>query len=709
MLKYFRRDYLVYCFHKLYFIFIYYRIHHYGWQRGSQFVRLMTNTSVLPSILIGLISIGIAIKNPFEGNIDNNYLFDLNFYQNLFLSETGLALLIATTLIFVLGGRYFFKRQTSGLYSEYSIEGRAFSDAFCYISYTIWKECVYVRSHKNMFNMFVKLSKNEGKLDEIYELKKTSRIRRRKKKIKRMMQSSFHRQNRIQWIDAMILTLAKEMRIPARRLSDYLFHFSPDIFTHELRKTLYAMYELLSIAEHADKGNDLTKERRIELANNISNFYEKVNQRKRFQTSLIINRDLHSTLIGLCASGFGLSNAFESYCLGIQDISREFNKKKSFSIRRDIRLTKKLIFFYHKRKLFAGFDLHALLLNYAYQKKSLYMDEETCGKLENITNLKESDVSRKNYLNIPHIALPDVKNDIDSYLFKQRTILSEKLFLFVQRRVMEKKDEKSKGNKKLIFVTQGYSGVVNRCLHNFSKKIADLLSEATDYDESVKKEFQRLDIYLYILLSPEEIDDFHRTSSRYVLYKFKDNPDVTEMSNQKIKVKLGDLNWLSSRFNETTCIKILLSGAEFIQVSRRFEYKKINADQKSEETKEELRSRLINNEGVYSFLEKDQYSRNIEKSVLKNYDHLILAEDFKLFKHKLDISFFRKSFNSENLEYTNLYQWKNRRFVLLPSLSVDKKDGKFEPIPTIDFMQEKDEEEKDQIKKYFLNYTESVN
>lgn len=588
---------------KIIFIFSHLKFSRYNYQRWIQFLRLMTNTSVLPSILLGILTVFVAI-----------YLDRFAFTWislGIFLSLFS----ILSFVVCILLGRYFFKNQPPELYAQYSIEGIQPTNAIIYISYCIWKECEYVLSKKD-FEKYVQLDNLSGKEPEWpMSREQLTRIQ----KLKKDLNSRF---DEIQQIDHMIISLSKELNVPGNRISDYLFQFSPEIFTLELRKTLRYMDEILRILE----SEEMTK-RRSYLSKRISDFSTSIRKIRDYQKSIIDYKGLHQTLIGL-TSGFGITNALETYCLGIQTILRQSDGIKDMKVQKQT--LEKLKFLYHKRRLFPGFDIHALLYNFydvEHHKKNKKEYEKKKQSLLDIAT-KKDEFLYKYYGEIKENLYP-LKQEITKSIISQRSLIKENFMTYLRSEL-----EKRENCEKLIFVTQGYSSVVNDTLYYFAKAI--LKDEWKDL-------FKNLEIYYYILLSPKEIDNAYHTTSRYVRYHFKAYPNIAQISENRIQVKVGDTDWLNKRFGyRNDCLNYILSGAEFYQIS--------NEDGLNE-------FRLINNEGFYDI------RHDIFK--IKDIKHIVMAEDFKKFPRPLNDGDIRKTaFNQDHFEYVHLYDWEKNRIII---------------------------------------------
>jgi len=390
------------------------------------------------------------------------------------------------------------------------------------------------------------------------------------------------------------------------------------------------MKEVINILK--SKNSD---KRREQQSVKISNFYSIVTKRLGYQKSIIKNTDLHDTIIDM-SSSFGLTNALESYCLGLQMIARS-EKTSDIAMKDAMIIMDKLKFLYHKRRMFPGFDLHSILINYAYQNK-----------LKDLLNGLIKLATEKNkplYLSYGEVTpnFTNLVNSVNNYIFQQRQEITEK----VKNQLKDDlKNPINSNKKKIVAITQGFSGVVNDTLYNIMR----VVKEDKDFEEL----FKGKDIYYYVLLSPKEMDSLHLTTSRYVRYKFKENPNIPEFSKYRVNVKIGDEDWLKKRFDrKDECLSYILSGAEFFQRQQ-------ERDENGKNTgNEEIR--LINNEGFFNVK---------EWGFLEPPQHIVLAEKFKEFprplaKYKKEIAKnYKIAFNRDHLEYTHLYDWNSKRTVI---------------------------------------------
>ncbi len=160
------------------------------------------------------------------------------------------------------------------------------------------------------------------------------------------------------------------------------------------------------------------------------------------------------------------------------------------------------------------------------------------------------------------------------------------------------------------------------------------------------------------------MDSPHLTTSRYVRYKFKENPNIPDKSGYRVNVKIGDEDWLKKRFDRKhECLSYILSGAEFFQHQMgkaTDDNGELIKDEKNNSI-EVPENRLINNERFFEF--KKWRFKDTPK-------HIILAERFKEFPRplksvspKIAVNF-KVAFNRDHLEYTHLYEWDSKRIII---------------------------------------------
>ena len=587
-----------YQFQKLFFVLSFYKLNpiFYLKNRTIQFARLITNTSVLPSIFIGIITIWVAI-------ITSNKYDMLGEEMNL--HSFNIITLIILVLSGILGGRYFFKKQTPEQYASFSVDGRNLTDAIRYTSYLIWKECAFITVFSSFIEKYKKIAAGTGGVTSGVSgvIEKSDNI------LINLFQSTIEKRlARMEIIEHCINRLAANIGITKYRVSDFLFQFNTKIHVDEFRHVVDKMREI-SLALEDD--SDVGKIRKLNRANYVVSYFQVMKKLKRFQNSLITYRSLHSTLISM-SSNYGLSNSLLSYALGFESIIRKSNKNKGKQLRA-------IKFLFHKRRMYPGFDLHLLLANLAKididdDKKTL--EEKASSKLLRLYKISNKDITSKNN----HDILADLKGIVKSlneHILVQRKNIKKKLLEYLTSKIEIDKD------KRIVFITQGYSSVVNESLFDVISNLAK------------DPEFAHIKLQIYILENSSNTDDKSVSKMRYVRYKFKMNPNVKKETSGRVSVKVGNEQWLKRRFNNSKCF--LLSGAEFFQV----------------ESGPNPKKRHLNTETCEDFSIWE----------LKNIEHIILAEDFKKFDRHLE-GVYESGLNRDHIEFLNLYDWNSDRTII---------------------------------------------
>lgn len=580
----------------------------------------MTNTSVLPSLMLGVVTIALSILLAYwKGGI----IWNFTVLASIFCTA------VLIILISVLGGRYFFTEQTPEVYADYSIQGKMPSDSFVYIAYCIWKECLFVQKHGKVFRRFDELYGKNG------DTNKSPFTEKNIEEFQKLNKEFNERYHNIQKIDFMIVKLAESMSIPPQRLSDFLFQFSPEIYHREFRNTLAKMGEVID--RRKDRSKFSFKRNKLHAAY-VKAFEETLIKRQEYQRSIIEYRDLHNAIIGM-STNYGMTNAFSAYCFGIQScfkIEQKISSKK---------IADRILFIYHKRRTYPGFDLNAILFNFV-TKIDLDKKYKEC-----ITLILNTLSSGENELPVDEFAevqefFEGILTSFEEYHNEQKDIITEEF-----KRYVEKEIEKNPETTKLVFVTQGFSSIVNSTIRKFTDITKD--GKVSNLDKRLNKLIANREVYLYVLYSPEEMDTAHKTVTRYMRYKFKENPNLPEETQYRVSVKIGDTEWLIKRFNKKDSLNFLLSGAEFVQFEHREEV--LQDDKGKTEKVVKKYNRIINNEGVHDF-DLSKFSNRPS--------HIILAEDYKLFPRVLDETTFKRAFNRDYLEYSHLYEWDDERKII---------------------------------------------
>ncbi|NQY00702.1 MAG: hypothetical protein HRT70_06170 [Flavobacteriaceae bacterium] len=608
-------------------------------QRVFQFIRLITTTSALPSIFLGALAIMLSFYSIFED------VFESYRYYYFFVS---VFFIIVTTVIF---SRAFFKRQTPKQYADFSIQGREHSKSIRYISYSIWKVLIYYqKQYRKLYDSLTTLS-DSGVVK--------NKLRRTDIEILRQDISKYS--ILLSQICDMMGVLSKSMSIPSFRISDFLFQFSPDIFNHEMSLCLKRLDEIIAYQSMTNTSKDL-EVRATQIIRSFDTFYRRI----EYQKSLFKNKDLHSNIIDI-SMGMGLTSSLTAYSLGLQKIGVKNNKD-------DKNVLDRLKFLYHKRRMFPGFDIHCLLTNLISKDITIDKDyrEKATVALRLLSNHSEyfhminelGDIDCKNDLKdntelFKHIVpyTNDLVLPINRYIHKQRREITKNFQDFILTELKKCEKERKQGKiKKLVFITRGYSSVVNNTLYNSFVKGDTSRKEHNSRIDEIKNELyytykrkkKNIDLYIYVLKSQNHSDTKNLTSTRYVRYQFKENPNMWKNMDKSINlnIKVGDEDWVKNRFDKKDeCKCYLLSGAEFFQVEKT-----------TWNSKDIIQSRMINTEGI-----NDLAELGFNKTILT---HLVLAENYKHFPRPLTDQSIRKALNRENLEYLHIYKWNPLRIVI---------------------------------------------
>ncbi|AUP77591.1 hypothetical protein [Flavivirga eckloniae] len=588
------------------------KIKPYGWyfsNRTLQFSRLITNTSVLPSLFIGVITIWLSVyvsKN--EGNIVH-----LPYDFMLEVNQFNWITLIILFIIAVIGGRYFFKKQTPEQYSQFSIDGREAKDALMYTSYLIWKECAFVKSHRNLYS----------KLDALINAKGVVNVSKWKAStiiyVRAFNKSVDKRLENQEIIRYALERLSNSLNIPIVRLSDYFFQFNPHIFTSEFRRVSNALEEICLTRKDTASNNCNIQEKR---ASKVKDFFDIILMLKGFQESIIKHSDLHNFIIGMSDTN-GASSALRTYALGFNTIlNSNGNDNDKFD---------KIKFLFHKRRMYPGFDTHISLMNLARLEDLNTATNNT--KVEaslkkiyslNSTKLKATDenaeISKE---------LGNIMSIVDEYISLQRRNLCINFKKYIKREFLDSETPNHRG--KIVFLTQGFSTVVN----------STIISVLRDFKK--EKVLEKIDFRIFLLVDDEDVkNNFEKT--RYVRYNFKMNPNLLKDLGGQVMVKAGNFDWLSKRYDKEENRILMLSGAEFFQ----------------EDTREKFGYRLINNEKSEDVIEEEM--KKLNNNI---YRHIILAEDYKKFDRNIsDQEVYKDALSRDHLEYLNLYKWREDRVII---------------------------------------------
>lgn len=617
-------------------------------QRKFQFFRLITTTSALPSIFLGLIAIILAIYGNFISNTKPS--------ENLKVLYFGLGILIILITVIYLS-RVFFKKQTPKQYADFSIQGREHSKSIRYISYSIWKMLSYYEhQYKGLYKSIKELKVNKGVIPNNPDfVKKISSLRKDISKNSIILDQ----------ICDMMGILANSMNVPSFRISDFLFQFSPEIFNYEMKLCLKRLEEIGAYQNESSTSGDIEK-RAIKIIKSLDSFYLRIS----YQRDLFTYTDLHSNIIDI-SMGMGLTSSLTAYALGLKKIGE--NKNNTYDKNSIMR---RLIFLYHKRRMFPGFDIHCLLINLISKNISIPIDKkaETIDALKLLSNNYRKNQEDKNedenelYGDIVS-KIKGIVFDVNQHISKQRQEIIKNFQDFMISELKFVSNKRKEGKlRKLIFITQGYSSVVNSTLYNtfINYKIKENASETNQVKEShnlkVKEIIDQLnynldlegeitekkiEVYIYVLKPKDENESF--TSTRYVRYQFKENPNLKNdiKTSINLNVKIGDEEWLKNRFyKKDECLCYLLSGAEFFQIEKK---------QTKNKTNYQL-YRMINTEEVNNLT-----NIGFDETYMKQ---IVLAENYKKFSRPINEPMAKESLNRENLEYLQIYEWSPHRIII---------------------------------------------
>lgn len=611
--------------------------------KGVVSIRWYIFTSLYQSIVIGKLFFDIVLITASVLGAFVSYKSNEDQSTSFWIFISAMVVLVIKLIVTILTHRVR-RYQDPEKYGTFTIEGRSFSNAFKFIAYCIWLECNWLEDYSKLFQKFKNLVGTDG------DPTKTDLSKSDLDMIMKFNRKATIRFYRIRRIHFMMVALGKGMKVPAHRLSDFLFQFSPDIFSRELHSTIEVMVELISILDVKEEEGEMVSIRRKELATKISRFFESVQKRKDYQETLIKSNslrhcvtDLHDQLIYM-SGGFGISNSFYSYCKGLQDISRAWQKARTFEKEEYLKM---LRFWFHKRSMFPGFDLHALLLNFSRHQNSIgHQIEHT--KILNAAYLLSTKKNEELISEGHNIAGPltDIAELVSAFLFTQRRTIRQN-FLVSLRSLIKLSEHQEK--KKIIFITHGFSSVVNGTLYWFANHFLNYVID--DESTKVKDEFQNHEIIFNILPSPFQLESEHLTTLRYLRHKFKENPNIPVESDHKITVRIGNMSSLiDSHDFKKNCIGIVLSGAEFVQ-----------KDSRKRAQKERIR--FINTEGWGE-------GKKVKRLEKMNLHHWILVEEHKIFPNSFSPgpdmpepigNYFNAAFYQDQLEHSRLYDWKYKR------------------------------------------------
>lgn len=318
---------------------------------------------------------------------------------------------------------------------------------------------------------------------------------------------------------------------------------------------------------------------------------------------------------------------------------------------------------YHKRRMYSGFDLHALLYSFVGRLHEANPKNEELLNfkmvLSKVSNSKDKGLDSAEISDLATLKrnMINISKTYENFRYEQIKDISTK---FKKELITIIKGLNKKNKNKLIFITQGYSSVVNYVLKKIAEDV-NIATSATDLSElhNVLKG-KNVKLEYYILDNPKKDQNKEKVVARHLRYKFKENPNIPKKSDYRINVKIGDEEWLKSLINDNKDVpKIVVSGAEFIQF-RTLSVKEGNDTVIKEE------NRIINNETIINFIEELK-SKNTEGL----YKWFILAENYKIFPLDLDNTLtYKIAMTNDYLEELSLSDWSDSRKIL----TMNKKD-----------------------------------
>lgn len=410
--------------------------------RIRQFNRLLTSNSSIPGLIIGIIALIPVVVN----DDDLVELFKIAISENNIVLMAILSAMILLIITFFT--RWTFFNLPPDQYASFTIEGVNPSSAILIVSYSIWKECHYV----GCLSLFKK-----------YELLLKYKQNSSDYLIEKFKSHPYKRINRINKIDSMIVSLAKGLGVSAYKLSDHLFHFSPEIYSFEMDRLINLCIQ--NIYNQEEKNLKWHS-----VDNDIEDIKDSLLKRKSYQVNNILFKDEHDFVIGL-SRGLGLTSAIRNYCTGLG---------YAVSVDRKLNIDK-LNYIFHKRKLWSGIDLHSLVYNFSI----LSNDSNLKYVLEIIAGNKNDNIGSKKREAIKHLG-----SNINQYIKSEREGsgndqlgIFKNFIKFIDKQTLSRKE-------KVVFITQGFSSVVNKTLSYFIQEIVD--------NETFQSNFKNIEIHIYI-------------------------------------------------------------------------------------------------------------------------------------------------------------------------------------------------------------------
>jgi hypothetical protein len=194
--------------------------------------------------------------------------------------------------------------------------------------------------------------------------------------IKSVRQLLTGKHRHIRRVEAMKLLAAQELDIPARRLCDHIFQFSPTMFEYGVRTYLRNLDEMQAAIRTLRTPQEIAK-----FCGQVrQNFFldnwclEKVD----LLESLIVNESLHRSLRQL-ASVHSTSGSLQVYARALRDAGRT-DRDRGGEAERNAVARRRLWFLYRKQRARPGFDVHYLL------RTLLEDDADLCRLLDDVAS-----------------------------------------------------------------------------------------------------------------------------------------------------------------------------------------------------------------------------------------------------------------------------------------------------------------------------------
>lgn len=162
-------------------------------------------------------------------------------------------------------------------------------------------------------------------------------------------------------IETMKVRASAELDIPARRICDHVFQYSPAIHRDRLRKYVHNWGQILD----ARVGTDEEKRRLWDIVVQNLIFLNNTRRRRRYQSEILENRDLHTFIVQF-ASKHSTSGSLQTYAEALRYVGllgkRRLSRSSGGAEEEIQAISTRLRFLYRKQRAHPGFDLHALLM-----------------------------------------------------------------------------------------------------------------------------------------------------------------------------------------------------------------------------------------------------------------------------------------------------------------------------------------------------------